>query len=83
LQALLRVRDDGEGMPAPVLARATEPMFTTKPDSAGWGLSLLAGFVRQSGGQTRIASSPGLGTQVEIWLPIVDLNPARDAASGP
>ena len=83
LQALLRVRDDGEGMPAPVLARATEPMFTTRPDSAGWGLSLLTGFVRQSGGQTRIASSPGLGTQVEIWLPIVDLNPEPDTASGP
>lgn len=81
LQALLRVRDDGEGMAAPVLARATEPMFTTRAESAGWGLSLLAGFVRQSGGQTRIVSSPGLGTQVEIWLPIVDA--ARFTASGP
>jgi len=82
LQALLRVRDDGEGMPPPVLARATEPMFTTRPESAGWGLSLLAGFVRQSGGQTRIASSPGLGTQVEIWLPIAD-SARPPAARGP
>lgn len=68
--ALLRVRDDGEGMPPPVLAKATEPMFTTRRDTAGWGLSLLTGFVRQSGGQTRIESAPGKGTQVEIWLPI-------------
>ncbi|WP_263262425.1 PAS domain-containing sensor histidine kinase [Pseudomonas sp. RIT-PI-S] len=65
------VSDTGVGMGAHVLARACEPFFTTKPAGAGTGLglSMVYGFARQSGGQIRIHSEPGVGTQVYLHLP--------------
>ncbi len=68
---VLRVRDTGTGMPAAVLARATEPFFTTKEAGRGTGLGLamVHGFAVQSSGALCIESVPGQGTQVEIWLP--------------
>jgi CheY-like chemotaxis protein len=54
-----------------VLARASEPFFTTKKDGAGTGLGLAMakGFVEQSGGSLLIESSSETGTCVSIWLP--------------
>src|SRR5262249_23670601 len=54
-----------------VRARVLEPFFTTKPFGAGsgLGLSMVFGFVRQSGGDLRIASEPGSGTTVTLLLP--------------
>jgi CheY-like chemotaxis protein len=54
-----------------VLARAFDPFFTTKPmgQGTGLGLSMVYGFARQSGGQVRIDSSPGQGTEVRLLLP--------------
>ena len=71
-QALLRIRDNGKGMPPEVAARAMEPLFTTRPHGirAGWGLSNCAGFVRQSGGRMSLHSEVGQGTLVEITLPL-------------
>jgi signal transduction histidine kinase len=65
------VTDTGEGMTAEVLARAMDPFFTTKEIGRGTGLGLsqVYGFSRQCGGATRIRSSPGRGTTVEIYLP--------------
>ncbi|WP_207481702.1 PAS domain-containing protein [Arenibaculum pallidiluteum] len=67
----ISVSDSGEGMPPEVLARAFEPFFTTKDvgRGSGLGLSQVYGFVRQSGGQIRIASRPGDGTDVLLMLP--------------
>jgi signal transduction histidine kinase len=50
------VTDTGVGMPPDVVARAFDPFFTTKPmgQGTGLGLSMIYGFVRQSGGQVRI-----------------------------
>ncbi len=58
-------------MDAEVAARAFEPFFTTKPigQGTGLGLSMLYGFVRQSGGQARLHSQPGQGTTVRVALP--------------
>jgi signal transduction histidine kinase len=67
----LSVADTGAGMPPEVLARAFEPFFTTKQPGKGTGLGLSAvfGFVKQSRGATTIASRPGEGTVVTIYLP--------------
>ena len=58
-------------MPKDVIARAFDPFFTTKPMGEGTGLelSMVYGFVRQSGGQARIYSEIGQGTMVCLYLP--------------
>ncbi len=67
----LCVGDTGSGMAPDVIARAFDPFFTTKPmgQGTGLGLSMVYGFVRQSGGQVRIDSVLGQGTKVRLYLP--------------
>jgi len=65
------VSDTGCGMPPEIAARAFDPFFTTKPigQGTGLGLSMIYGFARQSGGQVRIYSEVGKGTNVCLYLP--------------
>lgn len=65
------VTDAGAGMPPEVLAQAFEPFFTTKADGqgTGLGLSMVFGFVKQSGGHIEIASVTGEGTRVQLYFP--------------
>jgi signal transduction histidine kinase len=64
--------DTGCGMNGETKRRAVEPFFTTKPTGhgTGLGLSMVYGFVRQSGGTLTIASEPGRGTAVTLYLPL-------------
>jgi PAS domain S-box-containing protein len=77
----IRVSDTGPGMPPDVLARAFEPFFTTKAagQGTGLGLSMVYGFMQQSGGDARIESTVGKGTAVTLYLPRC-LEPVRTAA---
>ena len=63
--------DSGVGMAPETVAKAFDPFFTTKPigQGTGLGLSMVYGFVRQSGGHVRLRSEPGQGTTVTIYLP--------------
>lgn len=67
----LAVADSGAGMSPTILARAFEPFFTTKPNGhgTGLGLSMVFGFVRQSGGHVEVESVEGSGTVVQMYFP--------------
>ncbi|PID45275.1 MAG: hybrid sensor histidine kinase/response regulator [Proteobacteria bacterium] len=68
---MLSVRDEGEGMSAETISRAFEPFYTTKPSGVGTGLglSMVYGFVKQSGGGIDIKSKIGEGTTIRIIFP--------------
>jgi len=74
----LSVADTGTGMDRATLAKAVEPFFSTKGvgRGTGLGLSMVHGLAAQLGGALTIQSQPGLGTNVEIWLPTSDASAA-------
>lgn len=75
------VSDTGTGIAPELLPRLFEPFFTTKAFGAGSGLGLamVYGFIRQSGGNIRILSTPGKGTNVRFIVPMTDAPPASPA----
>ncbi|PZW67168.1 PAS domain S-box-containing protein [Pseudomonas sp. URMO17WK12:I1] len=85
------VSDTGCGMPEEIIRHAFEPFFTTKPigQGTGLGLSMVYGFVKQTGGYLHLESQVGRGTTLNLYLPRLPLAPAeqqvddrRDAPRG-
>ncbi len=81
------VTDSGTGIPKDIVERVFDPFFTTKPigQGTGLGLSMIHGFMRQSGGQVRVYTEDGHGTTMCLYLPrhagVIDDEAAGDMAS--
>jgi signal transduction histidine kinase len=67
--AVVRIRDDGAGIPEKDLKEVVKPFFTTKKQGSGLGLSIVDKIVGEHGGTLAIESAPGEGTVVSISLP--------------
>jgi len=81
----LSVTDTGEGMDEETLRKAVDPFFTTKEVGKGTGLGLpmVFGLAKESGGELVLKSRKGLGTTVELWLPVAEKSPAASATEAP
>jgi two-component system sensor histidine kinase AtoS len=71
---VIEVSDTGIGMSAEVLARITEPFFTTRSDGTGLGLSISRQLAELNGGTLEFSSAPGQGTTVTLRLPLAKGN---------
>lgn len=78
----LSVKDEGQGMDAETLEKATTPFFTTKGVGKGTGLGLpmVQGLMAQSGGKLFMKSAAGRGTTAELWLPVAEAQSLPPAA---
>jgi len=74
---VVKVHDEGIGIPPEVLPHITDPFFTTKSDSGGigLGLSISSRIVKEHGGLLTFTSEPGTGTTAEMILPVSNFHP--------
>ena len=72
--ALIRVTDNGSGMPPDIIEQAADPFFTTKNkgSASGLGLSMVSSFAKQHGGDISVISEVNSGTSVSLCIPLVD-----------
>ena len=79
-EAVIRVEDDGCGIPVECIDRIFDPFFTTKPVGVGTGLGLAIAFgiIEQHGGKIEVHSRPGEGTSIRAHLPV---GPDRESAA--
>jgi len=81
----LTIEDTGTGIDPSIMDRILEPYFTTKEmgKGTGMGLAVVEGIVRKHNGAIRFDSSPGKGTTVDVYLPLIDEEPSDAAEKTP
>jgi len=81
---VVRVVDDGAGLPPEIRERIFDPFFTTKPigDGTGLGLSICHNLVREMGGRIEVESRLGAGAKFSVHIPAAR-HPSDDAAQPP
>ena len=82
---MIEVSDNGEGMPPEVISHIFEPFFTTKErgEGTGLGLSMVFGFMKQSGGHISVYSEVGVGTTFRLFLPRAKEPTSSDGVTAP
>jgi C4-dicarboxylate-specific signal transduction histidine kinase len=82
--AIVRVSDNGPGVPPDLHSRIFEPFFTTKPvgEGTGLGLAICADIIASVNGELALESHPGKGACFRIKLPLMDAAPAGDSLNG-
>lgn len=78
-QVTLRVRDTGCGITADAISKIYEPFFSTKEDQhrTGLGLAIAKNIIDQHGGTIEVSSTPGVGTEFIVSLPLIAAQPAN------
>lgn len=76
---VIRVGDNGRGMPPEVVSRLFEPFFTTRTEGTGLGLAIARGVARAHNGNIEVNSSPGRGTEFVVTLPLQSSGPDETA----
>jgi signal transduction histidine kinase len=69
---VIRVSDDGPGIPGPLADKVLQPFFTTKEEGTGLGLSIASRIIEEHGGRLNLTSTEGMGTTFTITLPVRD-----------
>lgn len=82
--AVVRVTDNGPGIPPELQSRIFEPFFTTKPigEGTGLGLAICADTIQSMGGQLELESTPGKGACFRVKLPLMAGAPVGDSFNG-
>jgi signal transduction histidine kinase len=70
--ALVRITDQGEGIPPQALDRLFDPFFSTRPGGTGLGLTIAQRVVQAHKGMIRVESAPGSGSSFTVELPLAD-----------
>ena len=80
--AFVRVEDRGKGMPPDLVSRIFDPFFSTKARGRGLGLAAVLGILGRHGGCVRVHSEVGVGTEMEILLPLTEARPRESVPMG-